>query len=163
MTEATTTEQTATAAQDVDAEQYLLAAAMWSQDAYEAASRLVNASAFYRPAHAAVWATIAHLRRHSEPCGPVLVVDHLRATGDHATLRAVAIHQIFDLPWIPSEVPYYARIVARAATRRAAAAASVRLVQASHAADPDAFRDALTNACDRLTALAAAWDKAGTP
>lgn len=145
----------------VDAEQYVLAAAMTTQEAYAAAARHVNANAFHRPVHGVVWAAIAHLRDNDQPCDPILVAERLRATGEHLTLKTGIVHQVYGLPWVPSNVGHYARIIARAATRRATHEACVRLAQAAKTDDPGYFRAELATALERLTALARAWDSAG--
>jgi len=70
------------------------------------------------------------------------------------------VPRIFDLPWTPANVVYRARLIARAATKRAAHQAAVSLAQASTLADHDAFRTELGVAIDRLIALVTAWDGA---
>lgn len=151
------------AAQAVDAETAVVAAALWSRQAYSAAAALVNAAAFWRPAHEAIWRALEHLATSSdEAWDPLLVSDRMRITQEHVDyIRDVA--RLSDYPWVASTVIVHARRVARAAAQRHAHQVAVRLAKASTLADADEFRDQLTEAVDRLQRLARAWDAASPP
>ena len=144
---------------DIAAEQALLNAAMWSDDAYDLAARYVNHAAFYRPAHDQIWAAMAVLRATGAPTGPVAVSDALRAAGATADTLHI-LPRIYTQPPSLANIAYNARLVARAAVRRHTYSAAVRAAQATTLADHQAFRDELTRAIERLTALASAWDSA---
>lgn len=144
---------------DILAEELLLAAVMASEGDYRTASRLVNAAAFWRPAHSAIWAAVAYLRSRDLPCGPALVSDRMRQAQDHIEYTRDVV-RIYGLPWIPAETTHHARLIARAAVRRHVHSAAVRAAQSTTLADHDGFRRELGTAIDRLTALATAWDGA---
>lgn len=153
---------TDTAAHDLDAELATLASAIANPQAHAAAARLVNAAAFYRPPHAAIWQAITDLHALGRPVTRITVADHLRAAVDDRTLEPALrlLPALEDRPWMPAAVTWHARIVARNASRRAAHDTAQRLTQAVAIADPATFRAELDHAVGRLTQLARGWDQA---
>ena len=66
---------------NLQAEESLLGAMLLSRDAIAAASELLSADDFYKPAHGHIYDAITTLNAAGEPADPVTVADELRRAG----------------------------------------------------------------------------------
>jgi replicative DNA helicase len=66
---------------DLQAEESLLGAMLLSRDAIAAATEILGADDFYKPAHGHIFDAITTLNAAGEPADPVTVADELRRAG----------------------------------------------------------------------------------
>ncbi|PRX99652.1 DUF3987 domain-containing protein [Allonocardiopsis opalescens] len=128
---------------DFAAEQAVLGAMLLSADAITEVRALLDASAFYRPAHQIVFAVIADIAAGGEPADAVTLVAELARRGDLARVGGGPyVHTLLASVPTAANAGYYARIVAEHARRREVIAAGTRLVQVGHTLsdEPDALR-----------------------
>ncbi|MFS8535821.1 MAG: replicative DNA helicase, partial [Limnochordales bacterium] len=120
---------------DLGAEQSVLGAMMLAPDVIAEVEGILTPQAFYRPAHAAIFATIVGLHAASRPTDPVAVAAALAETGAITRVGGVAyVHELIRAVPTAANGPHYARIVADRAVLREldlAARRIQRLVQES--------------------------------
>lgn len=139
--------------QDLDAEKALIGTCLMHRSAIDDSREVVTHGDFYRPVHEAVWASIIRVHSAGEPVDPITVSDDLRDLGMLDRVGGpVALHELASGALVASNAPYYARIVAEAATRRRLLEYATGLAQAaaSEGADVDTL---LSQAGQRLDAV----------
>lgn len=115
---------------DNDAEMSTLGAMMLSGAAIDDVMDLIEAGDFYRPAHEALFASIAHLHAHGEPVDAVTVAGELQRRGDLARVGgAPYLHDLVAKVPTAANAAYYARIVRERGTARRLVEAGIRIVQ----------------------------------
>jgi replicative DNA helicase len=115
---------------DNDAEMSTLGAMMLSGSAIDDATDLIEAGDFYRPAHEAVFAAIAHLHAHGEPVDAVTVAGELQRRGDLVRVGgAPYLHDLVAKVPTATNAAFYARIVRERGTARRLVEAGTRIVQ----------------------------------
>ncbi len=104
---------------NLQAEEGLLGACLLTPAAIQAATAVVRADDFYKPAHAHIWESITDLHQHGQPVDPVTVADDMRRRGvlDIIGGPALLVTLQADTP-ATSNAPRYARIVAEHAAMR---------------------------------------------
>jgi replicative DNA helicase len=97
---------------NLQAEESLLGAMLLSKDAIAAASEILGADDFYKPAHGHIFEAITNLSAAGEPADPVTVADELRRAGLLEALGGMAtlVHLQSATP-ATSNAQRYARII----------------------------------------------------
>lgn len=123
---------------DTAAEQSVLGAMLMTRDAIDEVTEILTPGDFYKPAHETVYGVIVALHRKGEPVDPVTVVAELQKRGELARIGgAPYIHDMLAGTPTASNVGYYARIVAKLATRRRVIQAGTRIVDLGYAGEDD--------------------------
>lgn len=119
---------------DPDAEKYVIGAALQTETALAACSKLVTPSAFYEPRHETLWKLLVGHHAADHPTGPVAILDTLRSTGQLKAghLDGPYLHDCITTATSPLQAPYYARIVDRLGRQRTGATAVLRVAQQLH-------------------------------
>jgi len=105
--------------QALDAERSVLAAMMLGADAIGRAVEFVDASVFYRPAHARIFDACVALYTRNERVDLITVTEELRKRGDlEAVGGPAAIAQLLDLATTTANIEEHLRIVAQKAVLR---------------------------------------------
>lgn len=122
---------------DDDAERALLAAMCTAPTVVDAVGQTVDATDFYRPAHAHVFDAIVQLHEEGVRPDTPTVLDRVRATVDPSIVVDIAA-----FPASTSSAERYARIVADHSARRRLIAAANELAEAARDLPPDEALDA---------------------
>ena len=114
---------------DSAAEQSVLGAMLLSREAVLEVSEVLSGADFYRPAHETVYRTILALHGAGKPVDAITVTDALTSEGEISRVGGVGyMHELMQACPTSAAGPYYAEIVAKAATRRRLAAAGQKIV-----------------------------------
>lgn len=118
---------------DLDAEQSVLGAMLDSPDAVGAASELLRAEDFYKPAHARVFESIVDLTNRGERADAVTVANDLRRRGllEDVGGKPYLLGFLDAYPTV-SSAAHYAGIVRSHAARRALISAGTEVVAIAH-------------------------------
>jgi len=126
---------------DLDAERGVLGGLLLSLDLLSEVLEVLDTDDFYDPRHQAVFETILTLFNSSQPVDPLTVSDALLTAGALERIGGQAyLHDLITAVPSPASAGYYARIVARHATRRRVRVAALRIladVDAGEAGDVD--------------------------
>lgn len=136
---------------NLEAEQAVLGACMYSAGAVDAARPILQAVDFYRPAHGDIWRTLLALRDEGSPTDPIALGEELGRIGALTRVGGVAyLHTLASATPGPGNCDYYAEIVREKAELRRLQATAVQALQQSSAegAEPDRVRALLQNALD---------------
>ncbi|WP_226355159.1 AAA family ATPase [Pseudonocardia sp. ICBG601] len=130
---------------DVQAERAVLGSAMYGVHLLDEAATVVAPVDFYAPAHGPLFAAMLAMRSAGQPVDAVTVAGGL----DPAVLRAAGgapyLHSCMEAAAVPSNVRYYAEIVADKAARRRLIDLGTRIRQLARV-DVDAVADVLDRA-----------------
>lgn len=107
------------APQDLEAEEYVLSAVMYSQAALDDCTEILQPGDFYRHSHGAIWRAALHLQTAGVAVDPVTVRDRLRQTDDFDDQAEQHLTDIARLTPIIGGAPHHARIVREMAELRA--------------------------------------------
>lgn len=115
--------------QDIAAEQSVLGAMLISRDAIAEVSELLSGGDFYRPAHETIYRAILGVHAKGEPVDAVTITASLTREGEITKVGGPAyLHEISQTVPSASAAPFYADIVARAATMRRLVAAGRTII-----------------------------------
>lgn len=104
----------------LEAEQSVLGALLVDNRAFDRASDLVTAEAFYRHSHRLIWSAIAELVNANKPADVITVFERLQAAGKAGEVDGLAyINSLASSVASAANVRRYAEIVAEKALRRA--------------------------------------------
>lgn len=136
---------------NLEAEQAVLGACMYSAAAVDAARPILQAIDFYRPAHSDIWRTLLSLRDEGSPTDPIALGEELGRVGALTRVGGSPyLHTLAGATPGPANCDYYAEIVREKAELRRLQAAAVHTLQQSGAegADPAQIRVLLQSALD---------------
>lgn len=123
---------------DINAERYVLGAALLDPNQIDACTSLLTASDFYRPAHETLWRALLHLHGTDQPTSPQAVVAHLVDTKQiNQVGGAPYIFELIETCGSPTTAPWYASRVDRLARRRLGIAEVRRALQRLEQPGPD--------------------------
>lgn len=134
---------------NLDAEQAVLGAGMYSHTAIDLARPLLESADFYRPAHGDIWRALLAQRDAGDPTDPIALGERLQRTGALARIGGRDyLHQLAACAPGTANCDYYAHIVRGKSDLRRLQAAAIQTVQQSSAegADPEQLRALLTGA-----------------
>lgn len=124
--------------QDVNAEQCVLGGMLLSRDAITEVVEILDGPEFYRPAHEAIFRTIASMAVRLEPTDPVSVAAKLAKLGD---LERVGgrdyLHALVQQTPTAANAGYYASIVLELAVKRNVLQVAERAVHTLRTGDGD--------------------------
>ncbi|PZT74508.1 MULTISPECIES: replicative DNA helicase [unclassified Streptomyces] len=160
--------------QDLDAERAVLGALLlpgaYAADAYQAATEALHplgAQAFYRPAHATIYAAIMAVHGRGQQADPILVAAELAKAGDLARVGGASyLHACVQEVPTAGNAAYYAEIVLEKALVRRTIESGTRLVQMGYdaaAASGDDVRALIDASAAELLNLAPALDTGQDP
>src|SRR5260221_8624493 len=116
--------------QNLEAEESVLGAMMISPGAIGAVSEIVDASDFYREAHAKVYRAALALYAKCEPVDAITLTDQLEERGELEDVGGrVRLHELAALVPASANAAHYARIVRETATLRGLIAAGQQIAQ----------------------------------
>ncbi|HTR96623.1 MAG TPA: replicative DNA helicase [Candidatus Acidoferrales bacterium] len=139
--------------QALDAERSILAAMMLDQSAIGRAVESIDASAFYRSAHARVFEALVSLYNRSEAADLVTVIEELRKRGDlEAAGGPSALAGILEAATTTANLEHYVRIVHSKAILRQLIRATNEIQQQCYAGQ-DETADLLDQAEARIFAI----------
>jgi replicative DNA helicase len=140
--------------QDLEAEQSVLGGMMLSADAIGDVAEVLQASDFYRPAHATIFSAILELTAAGEPADPITVAAALMKTGQITKVGgAPYLHTLVQAVPTAANAEYYANIVYDAAVARGLVEAGTAIAASGYARDGDA-EELQERAQQRLYAVA---------
>ena len=124
---------------DVAAEQSVLGAMLISREAILEVSELLSGGDFYRPAHETIYRAIIQAHSKGEPVDAVTITDALAREGEIGRVGGpVYLHELSHLVPSASAAPFYADIVARAATMRRLVAAGRKIIDLAQSGGDEA-------------------------
>ncbi len=123
--------------QSLEAEQAVLGAMLLDPEAVPTASRLLEASDFYRTSHQRLFALLGDLYNAHGSVDPVLVADELERRGLSEVVGGKeALADLMNAVASPAHAEHYARVVKEKALLRGLIQAGRRIVQEAQGADP---------------------------
>jgi len=125
---------------DQGAERCVLGAMLLSPNAVAEVLELVQAGDFYKPIHATVFDAVVFLYSRGHPTDPFAVATHLAETGDLQRVGgAPYLHDLISTVPTAANGPYFARIVAEAASDRRLVEAGMQITNLGYSEirDPD--------------------------
>lgn len=143
--------------QALEAERAVLGCAMQSGEALRDAAEILNASDFYSPAHATVFAALCDLGTSGRTPDPMLLFTELRRISQLERVGGAAyLHTLMQTPATAVNVTHFARLVRHASRARSVLAVHQRLGQAlnEQADDPDGLMMAVAHQAIALELLA---------
>ncbi|AHB31672.1 DnaB-like replicative helicase [Arthrobacter phage vB_ArS-ArV2] len=113
---------------DVVAEQSVLGAMLISREAIPDIADILDGGDFYRPAHETIYRTILDVHAAGNPVDAITINDALSKMGEIQRVGGhIYTHELAGMVHSASSGPYYAEIVAHAATRRRLTAAGRKI------------------------------------
>lgn len=135
---------------NIDAERYVLAAMMWSNQAIAECTEIVGVGDFLRPVHRNVFRAMVMMFAAEEPVTPVTLLAWMQRDGDK--VDPVYLADLYGIPASAVMAQAHARLVWEASVRRNVEIAGVQLAQmAGNMSESPA--DLLNEAQKRLTAV----------
>ncbi|MER5419887.1 DUF3987 domain-containing protein [Streptosporangium roseum] len=146
----------------IEAEQFVLGAAMLSPQALAEVGELLDGSAFYRSGHARIWEAITSLADRGAPTDPLAVGT---ALGKDLTAAGGApyLHTLISVVPVAVNAAYYAHMLRDLAYARRVIATGTRLVQIGHETADDGAAAGLRAAVAAELAAVNADDSRGWP
>jgi replicative DNA helicase len=139
--------------QALEAERSILAAMMLDEGAIGRAVELIDASAFYRTAHAKLFEAIVALYEDSQPADLITVSEKLRERGDLEAIGGPAfLAQVMEYATTSANVEQYVRIVQAKSVLRQLIKATGEIQQQAYAGSEDTA-DILDRAEARIFAI----------
>ncbi|MFI6045336.1 AAA family ATPase [Nocardia sp. NPDC051321] len=121
---------------DIDAEQHILGAALYTEDNTDVAAMVaeIPTEAFYRPAHQLLHAVMVELVRTGQPADPVVVLEKASSRGelgaDTGRLRLITLELLGK--GVPGSVPFFADRIITLWHARTAVGEATRMIQKLH-------------------------------
>lgn len=141
-------------APEVDAEAYVLGAAILDQRCIDELAEILAPEDFYQPAHELLWRTILDLDARGEPTEAAALGTELVRTGKARTIGGLGtIADLMAACVTPVNAAYYARIVHEQATLRRLTRAGQRITQLGQAGDGGSLDEILAAAEAELAAV----------
>jgi len=137
-----------------EAELAILGACMASSEAYRTAQGLVGVDDFFSDRHREMWAAVCYWNEMGATAEPTLVLDRLRELNQVGPTTGPRLFEAVSRAAALVSVPYYARIVADAATRRRLVRAAQSIGQ--RATLPGDVADLVEQGMNDLRAVSAA-------
>ncbi|MFC5951289.1 AAA family ATPase [Pseudonocardia lutea] len=138
---------------DLGAERAVIGAVLHHAAVLDEAAELVSPEDFYRPAHAELFREMLRMRDAGRPVDAISLAAHL---GDRLYQLGGASYLIDCMGSVPtpSNVAYYAEIVAEKAVRRGLVAAATRMSQLAYALPGDVDEDLVGRAHEYIDEVA---------
>lgn len=147
---------------NIQAEQYVLGAAMLSPAALADVRGLLDGTEFYRPAHALIWDALAALADRGAPADPIAAAAAIGARELSRIGGASYLHTLTTQVPTATNATYYAHMLRDLAYARHVVTAGARLVELGHDATGDAAAELRAKVAAELATVAAA-DLRGWP